>query len=139
MSNPAATSEAAVVGVIFPVASPICVATITNVSVVACSRPAASAWRVPVVRRYSSAGTPRTISRASRNSGTSARATGLVSKAFSWNETPVAMKKIGIRKPKPMPSSLIWNCGFGSLPEISINFTSSPAANAPSIDAKPNR
>ena len=84
MNNPAATSEAAVVGVIFPVASPICVATITNVSVVACSRPAATARRVPMRRRYSSAGNARTSSRARRNNGTSAIATGCARRLFNW-------------------------------------------------------
>jgi hypothetical protein len=138
VSNPAATSEAAAVGVIFPVATPICVATITNVSVVACSRPAAAARRVPVRRRYSSAGNPRTSSRASRNSGTSAIAAGCARRLFNWKETPVVMKKIGIRKPNPMPSSFVWNCGSGLCLEISISLTSRPAANAPRIDAKPN-
>src|SRR5262249_38696186 len=49
--SPAASNEAAAVGVIFPVASPMWVATMMKVSVVACSRPAARARRVPVVRR----------------------------------------------------------------------------------------
>ena len=138
-SSPAATRAAAAVGVSLPVATPISVATITNVSVVACSRPAATARRVPMERRYSSAGSPRTASRAMRNSGTSASATGCDSRAFSWKATPVLIKKMGIRKPNPMPSSFAMNCGFGSRPENSIRRTSRPAANAPRIDANPNR
>lgn len=49
-SSPAASSEAAVVGVIFPEATPIWVATITKVRVVACISPASPARRLPMRR-----------------------------------------------------------------------------------------
>jgi len=123
----------------FPVCCPITVATITNVSDVACRKPPATARRRPTARVYSSAGTPREISSASRNSGTSASAPGCFSSPLSWNEIPVATKKTGIRKPNPIPSSLIRNSLFGSPRELSTIRTTSPAANEPRIDANPNR
>jgi hypothetical protein len=49
------------------------------------------------------------------------------------------MKKIGTRNPNPIPSSLTRKSLFGSRPENSMTRTSRPAANAPRIDAKPNR
>ena len=53
-----------------------------------------------------SAGRPRTASSIARNSGTR---TVVDQSEKSWstgNESPVATKKIGTKKPNPMPSSL---------------------------------
>ena len=59
-SSPAASSEADVIGGDLPAwPARSAVATITNVSVVACSRPLPRRGGMPTERRYSSAGSPR--------------------------------------------------------------------------------
>ena len=112
------------------------VATTMNVRDVACMKPAAQARVRPMVRTYSTAGTPRTTSSATRNTGTRTIALALANKEDTSRPTPVLTKNTGIRNPKPIASSLAWNscCSAG---DSSVRRTMTPARNAPKMVASP--
>src|SRR5215472_6954593 len=98
-SRPAQISAAAVTGLSLPSATPICVAVTMNGSEVACSSPRARVGLVPLARRPSSAGRPRTVSSASRNSGTLTSADGLCSSPVRSSRIPLLTKNTGTRNP----------------------------------------
>ena len=114
------------------------VATTMNVREVACMKPAAQAWVRPTARAYSAAGPPRTTSSATRNTGTRTIARVLADNADMSRPAPVLTKNTGIKNPKPIASSLTWNCSWvvGDSP---VRRTMIPARNAPKMVASPKR
>src|SRR5258707_9676968 len=98
-SREAPIRAAAVAGLSRPSELPRAATTTGKVSVVAWSRPAATAGAVPSRRRYSSAGPPRTTAIASTSSGTSASDEACASSARTLNCTPVMTKNTGTRNP----------------------------------------
>ncbi len=78
---------------------PTSATTTGNVSVVACSSPAAAAGRAPSFRRYSKAGPARAIRMPATMAGISASDEALARSDRTSNWTPVTMKNTGTRKP----------------------------------------
>ena len=87
-------------------------------------------WVVSRARRKKTrVGSPRVKRNSRAKIGTSSSTFGLCSSALRSKFTPLSMKKIGMRKPKPMASSLL-TIGSLSSPRMKSR-TTTPAAKAP--------
>jgi hypothetical protein len=88
-----------VAGVSASISTPTMVAVTMNGSDVAWSIPATNALRAPTSGRYTTAGIPRTTTRATRKIGTSASVEESLRRASRSKVTPLVTKNTGTRKP----------------------------------------
>ncbi len=128
---PAATSAAAFCGFILCSSTPMVVMTTTSGSAVDERMLSALSCALSMTRRKrTSVGSPRVKRNSRAKRGTSSSTFGLCTSACRSRLTPVSMKKIGMRNPKPIASSLLVICSV--LPSALMNRrTMTPAANAP--------
>ena len=127
---PAATSAAAFCGFILCSSTPSVVMTTMMgrpVEERTASERASSVDRTP--RKNAHVGTPRVSRKITVNMGTRSRTLGWWRSACRSKVMPLSMKKIGMRKPNPIASSLLV---IGSLSSpVMKRRTTTPAANAP--------